>query len=226
MKEYLDVAKKYFNKYQDKIKIAALPLIVVMAILFFWFQGSGSKEMTVENPGAETQQAEEALSASEASAQVSHVYVDISGAVAKPGVYKVDSGTRLFQVIEMAGGPTGDAVMDNINQAKEVFDGEKVVIPTPETMDQLGTVSQGAPSGVQGGAAAAGTNSKGEDMVNINSADSATLQTLPGIGPAKAGAIITYRQENGPFKAIEDIKNISGIGNKTFEAIKEYLAIN
>ena len=211
VKNFSDL-KKLFTEHKELLKTAALPLVIGVAVLFFWFYGAeedivvdgvsdyaGNSETTEynDNPGAK-------------------MYVDISGAVVNPGVYEVDSQTRLFQVIEMAGGLTENADVDSLNRAEIVCDGQKIIVgilgePSAAASDSTG--SQSAQSGI--------TNGK----VNLNLAGSATLQTIPGIGPSKAERIIDYRNTNGRFRKIEDIMNITGIGEKTFESIKDYITV-
>ena len=138
--------------------------------------------------------------------------MDIGGQVKNPGVYTVKEGTRVFEVIEKAGGLTEDAFIEQINQAEAVTDGQKIVIPSSEDAQQS-LMPQ----------TASGKDSSG--LVNINSADSETLQEIPGVGPATAEKIIAYRTENGRFSSIEDLKNVSGIGDKTFEKMKDKITV-
>lgn len=128
------------------------------------------------------------------------------------GVYSVEEGARVFEVIEKAGGLTEDASVEQINQAEAVSDGQKIVIPAKgeellaaEVYDISGKASRG--------------------LININTADSQTLQEIPGVGPATAEKIIAYRTENGRFAKIEDIRNVSGIGEKTFEKLKDKITV-
>ena len=145
------------------------------------------------------------------------IYVDIDGAVNDPGVYKVSEGTRLFQVIELAGGLTEDAATGSLNRAEEVYDGQKITVfsSTSERAFESDDYSGGL----------SGTSGITNGRVNINTADSITLQTIPGIGPSKASRIIDYRNTSGKFKKIEDIKNVTGIGDATFENIKDYITV-
>ena len=140
------------------------------------------------------------------------IYVDIGGQVKNTEVYTVKEGTRVFEVIEKAGGLTEDAFIEQINQAEAVTDGQKIVIPSSEDAQQS-LMPQ----------TASGKDSSG--LVNINSADSETLQEIPGVGPATAEKIIAYRTENGRFSSIEDLKNVSGIGDKTFEKMKDKITV-
>ncbi|RKO61011.1 helix-hairpin-helix domain-containing protein [Caldibacillus debilis] len=144
--------------------------------------------------------------------------VDVKGAVKKPGVYTASRSDRVLDLIERAGGFAEDADREKINLAQKVAD--EMVIYVPKIGEEMpdfsgGTAGTGANGGEGGGA----------EKVNINTADESLLQTLPGIGPAKAKAIIEYREENGPFRSAEDIKNVSGIGEKTFEKIAGHISV-
>ena len=211
VKNFSDL-KKFFTDHKELLKTAALPLVIGVAVLFFWFYGAeedivvdgmsdyaGNSETTeyTENHGAK-------------------MYVDVSGAVVNPGVYEVGSQTRLFQVIEMAGGLTQNADVDSLNRAEIVYDGQKIIVGMLGELSAAASDSSGSQS-TQSGI----TNGK----VNLNLAGSATLQTIPGIGPSKAERIIDYRNTNGRFRKIEDIMNITGIGEKTFESIKDYITV-
>ena len=130
----------------------------------------------------------------------------------EPGVYQVSVGTRIFQVIEEAGGITDGADISSINRAEEVTDGQKIVIYSKEDISQEGEASESY-------------SQTAEDKVNINKADSSKLQTVPGIGPATAQKIIEYREKNGRFSSVDELKNVSGIGDKTLENMREYITV-
>lgn len=140
-------------------------------------------------------------------------YVDVSGAVNTPGVYKASKKTRIFQIIEKAGGLTEDADLDAVNQAAYVKDGEKIVIPSR------------APEGERAGeetAAAAGISSDGK--VNINQATKDELMTLHGIGEVMAGRIIEHRTSSR-FQSVEDLKSVKGIGEVTYSNLKDDITV-
>ena len=134
---------------------------------------------------------------------VSYIYVDIKGAIKNPSVYRVTGGTRLFQLIEIAGGLTSDCDTKNINLSKKLNDEESIYIPF--LGDEISSI--------------------GENLVNINTATKDELDSLPGIGAVTAQAIIDYRTNIGVFKKIEDIMNVSGIGESSFEKIKDYITV-
>lgn len=223
-------AKHFLQQHRDQIKTVALPCLVLAAVLFFWFYGNAQDSEQVytedvqaaaENQPTETQQAELAAKGAENIPEQGDIYVDICGEVAKPDVYRVKNGSRLFEVIAQAGGLTAQADINVINRAETVRDGQKIRILSYEETKQ-GAQQQGDASASQYVSQAQANDGK----ININLADAATLQMIPGIGPSKAERILEYRETTGPFQSIEDIKNVSGIGNKTFENIREYLSVS
>ena len=141
------------------------------------------------------------------------IMVHISGAVNNPGVLEIQLGKRLIDAVQICGGLSDDADVDRINLAKKLADEEKVYIPRigEEIAENMSLVS-GASSETDSG------------KININTCSKAELLLLPGIGDVLADRIIEYREET-PFKRIEDIKNVSGIGEKKFESIKELIAV-
>lgn len=140
------------------------------------------------------------------------IYVYVSGAVKNPGVYELKEGSRIYEAIEAAGGMTDKAKKDYLNLAEPVSDGERIDVLTKKEYKEMTSEIK--------------DNVNSEDKVNINSATSEELQSLSGIGETKAVAIIKYREENGRFAAIEDIMNVSGIGDATFEQIKSSITID
>jgi competence protein ComEA len=144
---------------------------------------------------------------------------DVAGAVMAPSVVELPEGSRVFEAIEKAGGLTGDADLSTTNQAEILTDGQKLYIPTRHELEES---RAGSPSS---GLAANSSGVLQSKRININTADSQTLQQLKGVGPATAEKIINYRTENGKFKTIEDLKNVSGIGDKTFEKLKDKITV-
>ncbi|HFD38833.1 MAG TPA: hypothetical protein ENJ31_03135 [Anaerolineae bacterium] len=140
--------------------------------------------------------------------------VYISGAVQQPDVYALPADSIIKDAMLAAGGPTEDADLDRINLAAALADGQHVYVP------HLGETELPAslPCDCSG-------SSGGDGKVNINIADVAALDTLPGIGPVTAQRIIEYREANGPFARIEDIMNVSGIGQSTFAKIQDRITV-
>jgi competence protein ComEA len=148
---------------------------------------------------------------------IERILVDVKGAVTSPGVYEVNSGERVIDVINKAGGLLESADKNQINFAQRVAD--EMVLYIPATGEQRQSPLAASVEGTSSPVSADG------NKVNLNTASETDLQTLPGIGPAKATAIIEYREGNGPFKKIEDLMEISGIGDKTFEKLKESIVV-
>ncbi len=165
------------------------------------------------------------------------IYVDVCGAVANPGVFELAAGSRVFQAIEAAGGYLPEAVSGCVNRAGVLTDGQQLYILTQEEMEQQGLsqaelanaagTSDGGNTGNAGAGTTVGTASSAQQdsRININTADESQLTTLTGIGATRAQAIIAYRQENGPFAAIEDIMNVQGIKEGTFAKIKDKIVV-
>ena len=151
-------------------------------------------------------------------AQPPMVYVHVCGAVQNAGVYALSGDARVFEAIEAAGGLTEEAAGERINQARLIADGEELYIPTKEEVLSISAGSFALPEAVKGADTA--------DKVNINTADVATLTNLNGIGQSRAEAIIAWREENGRFSSIEEIKNIDGIADKTYEKLKDQITVN
>lgn len=141
------------------------------------------------------------------------VTVHVVGQVRRPGMVTLDAGARVADAIEEVGGATGRADLDGVNLARLLVDGEQVVVPKPgETPPVAGAPAGGAPSA---GGAPAGTPAAGTP-VNLNTADLATLETLPGVGPVLAQRILDWRTEHGRFTAVEELGEVSGIGDKIY----------
>ena len=162
------------------------------------------------------------------------IYVDVCGAVANPGVFQLAAGSRVFQAIEAAGGYLPEAVQNCVNRAGVLTDGQQLYILTQEEMERQGldpAEMAGASDGQMNGSAGTGQNTgiaaqaQQDNRININTADETQLTTLTGIGATRAQAIIAYRQENGPFAAIEDIMNVQGIKEGTFAKIKDEIVV-
>ncbi|RFU65778.1 helix-hairpin-helix domain-containing protein [Peribacillus glennii] len=146
--------------------------------------------------------------------------VDVKGEVKTPGVFVAKHGDRVIDVIAQAGNFTGKADKDQVNLAQLVED--QMVIYVPEIGEAPGSSAASMQAKISGSAANGGSAGV---KVNINTAEAAELETLSGIGPSKSSAIIEYREKNGPFQKIEDLKNITGIGDKTFEKLMDSISV-
>ena len=189
------------------VRIISIFLILIAAALLK-IHDSSKADIKIESSGqtSESEQAEPDTETGEARV----IYVDISGAVVRPGVYQVAEDTRLYEVIEMAGGLAEDADTDSVNRASFVEDGQKIIIPLKGEANS-GAISSGASS-------SAGITADG--LVNINTASADELKTLSGIGDVTAQKIIEYRSSKA-FVNIEDIMSVNGIGNGIFQKIRD-----
>src|SRR6478736_3379235 len=138
--------------------------------------------------------------------------VDVAGAVRKPGVFEFQPGDRVIDAVERAGGALEKADLTLLNLAAPLTDGQQILVP------KKGETPSGVPvaGGVSGGPTA---------LVNVNSADEATLETLNGVGPVLAAAIIQYRTEHGPFASIDQLDEVSGIGPATLEDLRSQVTV-
>ena len=153
------------------------------------------------------------------------IYVDVTGAVKAPGVYTLPAGSRVFEAIALAGGAREDASLENLNQAGLLQDGQQIRVYTEEEAAQM--EQQGSLPSLPGAETAAGQKESQEaSKVNINTAGKEELMTLTGIGETRAEAILAYRQETGGFQAPEDLMQVEGIKEKTFEKLKDQITVN
>lgn len=172
------------------------------------------------------EQAEEALMTVESTENVQYIYVHVCGAVENPSVVELATGSRAADALEAAGGFAEDACMDYVNLAAEVQDGQQLYFPTQEEVSGL-EQSQGDGKLAWTQEIASGGNAESSGgKVNINTASESELCTLPGIGTARAQAIIAYRQENGAFAEIADIMKVSGIKTSAYEKIQDKITVH
>lgn len=198
---------------------------------------SDSGGLTGSDSGKNTLDADadnESEAVSDKEMQQAMIYVDVCGAVANPGVFQLAAGSRVFQAIEAAGGYLPEAALTCVNRAGVLTDGQQLYILTQEEMERQGldpAEMAKASDGQMNGSAGTGQNTgmaaqvQQDNRININTADEAQLTTLTGIGATRAQAIIAYREENGPFAAIEDIMNVQGIKEGTFAKIKDEIVV-
>ena len=214
--------------------------------------GQAGTELSGQTEEGKSEQAEEEISGQAGTGQSGQaegtvreeetqtIFVHVCGAVNDPGVYELPLGIRVHEAVEAAGGFAEDADEDYVNQAQPLTDGTKLVIPTHEQVQAAGSggygylepaggsvgISDGS-SGASGsfGGASGGSGSASDGRVNINTASESELCSIPGIGAVRAAAIVAYRQEKGGFASIEEIKNVDGIKEGTFEKIKDSIKI-
>ena len=155
--------------------------------------------------------------------------VHVAGAVKNPGVYDVPSSSRVIDAIEKAGGATENADLDQINLAEYVADGQKIEVPSfkrDDTLSNYQLITDKFNLEKSNSTEEKSAEKSKSSLVNINTADSSELQSLPGIGPTIAKSIVEYRKENGNFETIEDLKNVQRIGDKTFDKLKDSITVD
>lgn len=192
----------------------------VLFLLAAFSAGCGKKEkvylsteaMWEESVDMETEASKEEETDAEEAADCA-VYV--CGAVVMPGVYVLPAGSRICEAVSAAGGMQENAAYESVNQAEEIQDGQMIVVLTKEELQEGQVLEDGTRQ-----------QDTADDRVNLNTATKTQLMTLPGIGEAKADSIIAYREKNGGFSSIEDIKKIEGIKEGVFSKIKDSIAVN
>ena len=160
-------------------------------------------------------QVEPQVVGSQSSLSQDTIFVDVKGAVWKPGVYEVEPGKRVIDVVKLAN-PRPDADMDALNLAALLKDQQRIFIP-PKAVQGIETAAEEIPQ-------TAGSGSFSASRVNINLAVKEQLENLPGIGPVRAQRIIEYRNAHGPFDDIDGLKQVEGIGSKIFDKIKDLVS--
>ena len=203
-----DALEDILGDKKTLLKILSIVLILLIAVILR-IHDENKADIKIES----SEPAEELEYSEESSAQPAVIFVDISGAVEKPGVYEVTKETRLFEVIEMAGGLSEDADADHVNQASFVEDGQKIIIPV-KGGDTAGDLLSSDPE----------SSASVSGLININTASADELKTLNGIGDAMAERIIEYRSSRA-FRSREDIMSVDGIGSKTYEKIKDHITV-
>ena len=198
------------------VGVTAVAIVVMVCAGRLLLDAASSEGFAVVQPGDAEQaagdgDAEAAADAGASQAAPAPLRVHVGGAVAAPGVYDLAEGARVLDAVEAAGGFAEGAARDALNLARAVSDGEQVVVPSEADIA----------AGAGASAAAGGAGGK----VNINTASAAQLDTLPGVGASTAEKIVADREANGPFKTVEDLKRVSGIGDKKFAALADAICV-
>ncbi len=200
----------------DRI-ILAVSLLFLIGALSLWWQGAFASSrddlllISEKNaPNGDEESGEDRVE--EAPKQI---FVHVTGAVKSPGVYTLFEGQRVYEVLKLAE-PLDDADVDLLNLAGVLYDQDKIYVP------KKGEVLAGSDALGAGGA---GGSNRSASLININTASAKDLENLPGIGPAKAQAIVEFRTKQGPFSKKEDIKKVSGIGDVTYSKIESLITV-
>jgi len=192
---------------KSRVLIALLVAVVLVALILGGMKACGaSEEITYVAAGE--------ASGEQPIAEQKNIVVYVAGEVLRPGVYSLPEGSRINDALQLAGGPTESANMLAINLAAAVSDGMQITIPSLSDSNQSVSATASS-SGTQGGST----------LVNINTANADQLVSLPGIGEATAQKIIADRTANGPFKSVDDLTRVSGIGEKRLESLRGLICV-
>lgn len=182
------------------VVVVLLALAVTVGIGIFRGQSAPTEAVTIDRTPAAT---------AATSAEPAEVYVHVSGAVRDPGLYVLPDGARLVDAVAAAGGFTKHAARNGVNLARPISDGEQIIVPR-KGEQQAPLASPGA---------------VGTGPLNLNTADQAALEELPGIGPALAQRILQWRDDNGRFTSVDDLLAVSGIGDKVLAALRDLVTV-
>jgi competence protein ComEA len=199
MKDWLEI---------HKLKLIAVMVLLIIIIVYLFIRSDVQNDIAFEETSSPLIK-ETSQNTNLANEEPIIMMVDVKGAVKIPGVYVAEEGQRVIDMIKNAGGFTDKADQNQVNLAQYVEDEMVIHVPNLGDSENLQI----------------GSNLSQNNLVNINKASESELQTLPGIGPSKALAIIEYRDTNGGFQSVDDIKKISGIGEKTFEKLEPHISI-
>lgn len=202
--------------------------------IFVEEENEGLEETSSENKSKENNNANFSKSKEKESGEIielkdNRIVVDIKGEVKNQGVYYLTEGSIVEDLIREAGGITDKASLDLVNRAEKLTNNKCVIIPSKEESNEINgtqnTLKENNKTSIASSSIASGSSESENEIININTATESELVKISGIGPAKAKAIISYREESGGFGSIEDIKNVSGIGEGTFLKIKDYISV-
>ena len=212
---------------ENKKLVIVIIVVLLLTGLFCYFRFREPENVDVFQPedGIVTKESTNTVEEAE---EEEMIIVHVSGEVKEPGIVKLKEGERIADAIEKAGGATDDADLSKLNLAYVLEDGVKVRIPKKNEGENVGEyVSEESGEEViqEGSIEAEESTQTTSKVVNINKANQEELMTLPGIGESTAQKIIDYRKENGKFQTIEDIKNVSGIGDSKFNQIKSLIKV-
>ena len=203
---------------QEKITIILLLIVIIIGGGIFLYKNINSEDNFTINSVSDISENSPAIQK-----EVPPLIVHITGAVKNPGVYQLKSTDRIVDAVKIAGGETEEANLDLINLAALLKDGQKIIVPY-KIYNENGEETN---KNIDNNAEAMYSSSSGSisGKININTTNAIMLQALPGIGPVLSERIIEYRNQNGLFGIIDDIKDVSGIAEKKFEGIKDLICV-
>ncbi|HEL1740507.1 helix-hairpin-helix domain-containing protein [Streptococcus suis] len=220
----MDTIKTYiemFKEYKWQIALPAAAGLLLTTFLIFSQPAKSDQTGLTDFPQTEqTSNSSELVeeTSTEVSEEPSQLVVDVKGAVTEPGLYTLEADARVNDAVDAAGGLTSQADPKSINLAQKLSDEAVVYVASKD--ENISVVASTTAS------SAMSQEEKNTDLVNLNTATEADLQTISGIGAKRAADIIAYRETNGGFKSVDDLNNVSGIGDKTMESIRPYVTVD
>jgi competence protein ComEA len=203
---------------QEKITIILLLIVIIVGVGIVLNKNINKEDNFVINRASDISENNPAIKI-----EIPPVIIHIAGAVKNPGVYQLKSTDRIVDAVKIAGGATEEANLDSINLAALLKDGQKIIVPYKtysKTGEEINTNTYNYVASVYSSSPVSTS-----EKININTANANMLQTLPGIGPVLSERIIEYRNQDGLFGVIDDIKDVSGIAEKKFEGIKDLICV-
>jgi len=209
--------KSFFENRQKILRVAIIALLILAALFLFLFRTGNEKEKEMINLAGNDSQ-----TSIQTDISTDIIIVDVAGEVQNPSVIELPLESRINDAIEAAGGLTNQADISQVNRAAILSDGEKIFIPSKPNPSLTTT----APTDVENLGNLQLDGGKIDNiLININYATAVELQEVPGIGPVTSAKIIQYRTDHGLFRKLEEIKKVSGIGDKTYAKMKPYICI-
>jgi competence protein ComEA len=203
-----------------KMTMITVAVAFVAGGIYFFSQQGEDPADTEDIFSVTAKEAEMEQSVNESAAEPEIIKVDVKGAVKSPGIFTAQAGDRVIDLISSAGSFTEKADTDKVNFAQIIED--QMVIYVPEIGEEDKGNLENIQVGTSGDAVTKGTSG---GLVNLNTATQEDLQTLTGIGPSKADAILEYRETVGKFKEVDELKQVTGIGDKTFERLRDSISV-
>lgn len=204
------------EKLKNKKTIALIVVLIILFTVSVMMYGRNKEKVFqdeyMDNIFVEEEEKEILVEVGDTKENKSYIVVEVKGEVTRPDVYELEEGSIVKELIDMAGGLTKEADISRINRAKKLQNHELVVIGNINDKENMNMIEESSEAEYDG-------------LININSANLEELKKISGVGDVKAQSIIEYREKNGGFKSIDEIKNIDGIGEKTFEKIKDKITI-
>ena len=203
---------------QEKITIILLLIVIIVGAGIVLNRNINREDNFIVNRASDISENNPAIQI-----EIPPVIIHIAGAVKNPGVYQLNSTDRIVDAVKIAGGAAEEANLDLINLASLLKDGQKIIVPYKTYSEAGEEISTNTSNYVASGYSSSPVSTSAK--ININTANANMLQTLPGIGPVLSERIIEYRNQNGLFGVIDDIKDVSGIAEKKYEGIKDLICV-